>query len=84
MQPPRHQDQRQNKSKTCGLHFFVGEAAEAYIGSRIGYHKFCVAQSHKRDKHSNARRSRVLQAIGHAVDDLLANPRHGEHEEENT
>ena len=84
VQLSRHEDQSQDQAKAGSLHFFVGETAEADECSWICHHELGVAQSHERDKHSNSRGSRVLQAVGHAVDNLLANASHREHKKKNS
>ena len=77
----RHQDQRETKTETRRLHFLVGEAAEADKRRGIGNHDLCIPQADERDEHADSSSGRMLQAIGHAVHDLLANPGNGENQE---
>ena len=75
---PRHQDQSQHQAEACGLHFTVGKAAQADKSGGIGHHQFRVPQSDEGDEEADSGGGGMLQAIGHAVDDLLANARDGE------
>src|ERR1700683_2936596 len=81
MELSRHQYQREDKTETGRLHLFVREAAEAYKGGGVGDHELCIPQADECNEHSNACSSRMFQAIRHAVDDLLANSSHRQHQE---
>jgi hypothetical protein len=71
-------------ARNSGLHLFIGEATQAYKCRGIGNDKLRITYSHKGDEHPDSRRRRMPQAIGHAVDNLLANPRDGENQEKNS
>ena len=79
----RHQEQGQHDSEAGGLHFFVGKTSQTDERGCIGHHQLGIPQPHESDKEANAGGGRMLQAIGHAVDDLLAHPRDCENQEKN-
>ena len=79
----RHQDERQRQPEASCLHFAVGETSQADECCRIGDHEFCVSQSDECDEKPNSGRGGMLQAIGHAVDDLFAHAGDREHKEYN-
>src|ERR1035438_3578388 len=73
MEFSRHQDQREAEPETGRLHFLVGEAAETDKGGGIGDDQLGIPQSDESDEHSYSSGGRMLQAIGNAVHNLLAN-----------
>src|SRR5437868_2968565 len=77
-----HQHESEHQTKAGGLHLVISKAAEADKGSGVSHHKFRIAQSDECNEESDARRGRMLQAIGHAVDDLLADSRESEHKKQ--
>ena len=70
------------KSDAGQLRFVIGEAAQADECRRIRDHQLRVAQSDERDEHADAARGRMLQAVGNAVDDLLADAGDGQNQKE--
>ena len=79
----RHQDERQDEAEAGGLHFAVGKTSQADKRSGIGDHQFRIPQPDESDEKTDPGRGGMLQAIRHAVDDLFADARDREHEENN-
>src|SRR5271157_2320754 len=76
-----HENQRQGKPEAGGLHFLAGETAEAHKGSGIGHDELGISQTNKCDEHADSGGRGVLQAIRHAIDNLLADSRNRENQE---
>ena len=81
---PRHEDQSQDEAEAGGLHFPVGEIAQADESSRVCDYELGIAQADESDEHSDARGGRVFQAIGHAVDNLFADAGDSQNQEEHS
>ena len=62
----------------------IAETPQADKSSGIGDHQVCIPQSNERDEHSNSARSRMFQAIGNAIHDLLADAAHSQNQEHET
>jgi hypothetical protein len=78
----RHQNQCQPEAEAGGLHRPIGEATEPDESGGVGNYQFCVPHADERDEHANPGGRRMLQAIGHAIDDLLPNTGHREYQKE--
>ena len=59
----------------------IPQVSEAHESRRVRHHQVGVAQSYERNEHPNPARGGVLQAIGNAIDDLLAHARYSKNQE---
>ena len=78
---PRHQDGNQKNAHRSQNHLRVGHLPQADERGRVRHDDVRVPESHERDEKPDARRRAVLQAVGNAVDDLLAHIRQREDQE---
>jgi len=60
----------------------VGDSAQGHVGGGMGDDDLGIAETNERDEQANARRRAVLQAVGNAVHNHLADVGEGEQKEE--
>src|SRR5229473_395954 len=77
-----HQDGDENESGGGETDLRIGNFAEAHEGGGIGDDDVGVAQADEGDEEADAGGGAVLEAIGNAVDDLLADVGEGEEKKE--
>ena len=79
---PYHQDRDQHHAERRKNHLRIGSFPECHKRGRVRHDDVRVAESHERDEKADASSRAVFQAIGNAVDDLLANIRKRQDQEQ--